>query len=128
LQKIILKRYFKRIFWKDVLRERFERMFWKDVLEGRFGRTFWKDVLEGCFGRTFWKDVLEGRFGKMFWKNVLRISGNNPLDLLYNSNKRSNAVRPRGLGGTPINKKHLKKESYIFTPRKFPICGLYIII
>jgi hypothetical protein len=46
----------------------------------------------------------------MFWKNVLKRSGNNLLDLLYNSNKLSNAIRPGGLGGTPIKKNYPKRR------------------
>jgi hypothetical protein len=58
----------------------------------------------------------------------LRRSNNNLQDLLYNSNKLSNTIGPRGLGGAPIKKNYPKKENYVFTPRKFPICGSYIII
>jgi hypothetical protein len=46
----------------------------------------------------------------MFWKDILRGSDNNLLDLLYNSNKPSNAIRPRDLGGTPIKKNHPKRK------------------
>jgi hypothetical protein len=49
---------------------------------------------------------LAGYFERIFWKDILRGSGNNPLDLLYNSNKPSNAIRPGGLGGTPIKKNY----------------------
>jgi hypothetical protein len=49
-------------------------------------------------------------FERMFWKNVLKRSGNNLLDLLYNSNKLSNAIRPGGLGGTPIKKNYPKRR------------------
>jgi hypothetical protein len=59
--------------------------------------------LRRCFERTFWKDVLRG-------------SGNNLLDLLYNSNKPSNAIRPRGLGGTPIKKNYPKRKKLCFYP------------
>jgi hypothetical protein len=45
----------------------------------------------------------------------LRGSDDNPPDLSYNSNEPSNAVRPGGLGGTPIRKTTLKEESYAFT-------------
>jgi hypothetical protein len=82
----------------------------KVVLKKHFGRMFWKDILRGCFKRTFWKDVLRKRFERMFWKDVLRGSSNNLLDLLYNSNKPSNAIRPRGLGGTPIKKNYPKRR------------------
>jgi hypothetical protein len=51
----------------------------------------------------------------MFW-NVLRGSGNNLLDLLYNSNKPSNAIRPSGSGRTPIKKNHPKKRKLYFYP------------
>jgi hypothetical protein len=57
------------------------------------------------FENIFWEDVLERRFEKTFWKDVLRGSGNNPLDLLYNSNRPSNAIRPGGLGGNPHKEK-----------------------
>jgi hypothetical protein len=48
---------------------------------------------------------LEGCFEK-----VLRGSGNNLLDLLYNSNEPSNIIKPRGLEGTPIKKNHPKRR------------------
>jgi hypothetical protein len=63
-----------------------------------------------------------------YFENVLRGLSNNLLDLLYNSNEPSNIIKPGGLGGTPIKKNHYKKESYGFTPWKFPICGPYVII
>jgi hypothetical protein len=53
-------------------------------------------------------------FGKMFWKDVLRGSGNNLLDLLYNSNKPSNTIKPRGLGGIPIKKNYPKRRKLCF--------------
>jgi hypothetical protein len=43
-------------------------------------------------------------------------SGNNLLDLLYNSNKPSNAIRPKGLGNTPIKKNHPKRKKLRFYP------------
>jgi hypothetical protein len=73
-------------------------------------------VLKRCIRGTFWKNVLEECFGRMFWKDVLRVSGNNPLDLLYNSNKPSNTIRPGGLGGTPIKKNHPKRKKLCFYP------------
>jgi hypothetical protein len=50
----------------------------------------------------------------MFWKDVLRGSGNNLLDLLYNSNKPSNTIKPRGLGGIPIKKNYPKRRKLCF--------------
>jgi hypothetical protein len=86
---------------KIVLKEYFGRMFWENVLEKYFGRIFWKNILREYFERMFWEDILEKHFGRMFWKDVLRGSGNNLPDLLYISNKPSNTIGPRGLGGTP---------------------------
>jgi hypothetical protein len=63
--------------------------------------------LEGC---------LRGRFARSFYQVVLGGSGDNPPDLLHNSNKPSNAVRPRGLGGTPIKKNHPKRRKLRFYP------------
>jgi hypothetical protein len=59
---------------------------------------------------------LPGRFARSFCQVVLGGSGNNPPDLLYNSNKPSNAVRPGGLGGTPIKKNHPKRRKLRFYP------------
>jgi hypothetical protein len=59
---------------------------------------------------------LRGRFARSFCQVVLGGSGDNPLDLLYNSNKPSNAIRPRGLGGTPIKKNHPKRRKLRFYP------------
>jgi hypothetical protein len=55
---------------------------------------------------------LEKHFEKTFWEDILGGPSNNLLDLLYNSNKSSNAIRPRGLGGTLIKKNHPKKKTY----------------
>jgi hypothetical protein len=62
------------------------------------------------------KIILKRYFERTFWKDVLRRSGNNPPDLLYNSNKPSNAIRPRGLGGTPIKTNHPKRRKLCFYP------------
>jgi hypothetical protein len=59
---------------------------------------------------------LRGRFARSFCQVVLGGSGDNLLDLLYNSNKPSNAIRPRGLGGTPIKKNHPKRRKLRFYP------------
>jgi hypothetical protein len=65
-------------------------------------------------------------FWKMFWKDVLRGSGNNLLDLLYNSNKPSNTIKPRGSGGTPIKKNYPKRRKLCFYPPEIsylrPLC------
>jgi hypothetical protein len=83
--------------------------------------------LRECFERTFWKDILEKRFGKMFWKDVLRRSDNNLPDLLYNSNEPSNAIKPRGLGGTPIKKNHLKKNATLLPPGNFLFAAFILL-
>jgi hypothetical protein len=59
---------------------------------------------------------LRGRFARSFCQVVLGGSGDNPLDLLHNSNKPSNAIRPGGLGGTPIKKNHPKRRKLRFYP------------
>jgi hypothetical protein len=68
---------------------------------------------------------LEGRlrdcFARSFCQVVLGGSGDNLLDLLYNSNKPSNAIRPGGLGGTPIKKNHPKRKKLRF----YPLCISY---
>jgi hypothetical protein len=73
----------------------------------------------------FWKDVLKECFGKILWKDILRGSGNNLPDLLYNSNKPSNAVRPGGLGGTPIKKNHPKRRK--LHPYIIIRCGWHLV-
>jgi hypothetical protein len=88
----------------------------KVVLKGCFRRMFWKDILKKYFERMFWKNILRRRFEKIFWEDVLRGLGNNPLDLLYNSNEPSNVIRPRGLGGTPIKKIYPKRRKLPFYP------------
>jgi hypothetical protein len=58
----------------------------------------------------------------------LRGSSNNPPDLLYNSNKPSNAIRPGGLGGTPIKENYpqAKRRKLCFYPPEIfylrPLC------
>jgi hypothetical protein len=64
---------------------------------------------------------LRGRFARLFCQVVLGGSGDNPLDLLYNSNKPSNVIRPGGLGGTPIKKNHPKRRKLRF----YPLCISY---
>jgi hypothetical protein len=59
---------------------------------------------------------LRKHFERIFWKNVLRGSSNNLLDLLYNLNKPSNTIRPRGLGETLIKKNYSKKRKLRFYP------------
>jgi hypothetical protein len=62
-----------------------------------------------------------------YFENVLRGSDNNLLDLLYNSNKPSNIIRPRGLGGTPIKKNHPKKKTMFLSPGNFLFAALILL-
>jgi hypothetical protein len=72
------------------------------------------------------KIILKEYFGRIFWKNILRGSGNNLLDLLYNLNKPSNTIRPRGLGGILI-KKNYPKKAILLPPGNFLFAALILL-